>query len=178
MIQKYIDTNGYVLIYTPNHHRAMRSGSFKGYVYEHILVAEEMLGRELYPDEVVHHLDETKTNNHPYNLLVLSRSQHVKLHHWLKKHWIVSKPSIFTQTETKRCAVCDTILFDTDKYCSLECYHMAQRKVLDRPDLDQLGKDIVAMPMTKVGKKYGVSDNAIRKWCTALGLPFKRTEIV
>jgi hypothetical protein len=176
MLENYVDTNGYVLTYAPKHHRAIQSGSFKGYVYEHILIAEKMLGRELYPDEVVHHLDGIKTNNNPYNLLVLLRSQHTKLHHWMRKHWIISKPSIFT--ETKRCVVCNAVLSDTDKYCSVECSRIGQRKIPNRPDLDQLGKDVISMPMTKIGEKYGVSDNAVRKWCTALGLPFKKAEIM
>lgn len=34
------------------------------------------------------------------------------------------------------------------------------------------------MPFTKIGEKYGVSDNAIRKWCKAEKLPTKKTEII
>lgn len=32
-------------------------------------------------------------------------------------------------------------------------------------------------PFTKIGEKYGVSDNAIRKWCIKYGLPSKVSEI-
>lgn len=39
-----------------------------------------------------------------------------------------------------------------------------QRKV-DRPPKEELEKLIYDMPMTLLGKKYGVSDNSIRKWC-------------
>ena len=39
-----------------------------------------------------------------------------------------------------------------------------KRKVKDRPSLETLLKDLETMPYTKVGKKYGVSDNCIRKW--------------
>ena len=60
----------------------------------------------------------------------------------------------------------------------MECSRIGQRKIPNRPDLDQLGKDVISMPMTKIGEKYGVSDNAVRKWCTALGLPFKKAEIM
>jgi len=31
--------------------------------------------------------------------------------------------------------------------------------------------------MIKVGKKYGVSDNAVRKWCKRYGLPYKSRTI-
>ena len=33
------------------------------------------------------------------------------------------------------------------------------------------------MPFTQIGKKYGVSDNAVRKWCDFYDLPRKSTEI-
>lgn len=32
-------------------------------------------------------------------------------------------------------------------------------------------------PFTTIGTMYGVSDNAVRKWCEAMGLPRKSSEI-
>ena len=61
------------------------------------------------------------------------------------------------------------------KYCScgkkmskgsdkcLECYALSQRKVV-RPEYDILIKEIKETGYTGTGRKYGVSDNAIRKW--------------
>lgn len=69
--------NGRKCIYRPGHPRAHRSG----YVYEHILVAEEALGRPILPTEVVHHIDRDKANNAPENLMVLpSQAEHMRLH--------------------------------------------------------------------------------------------------
>lgn len=49
--------------------------------HEHRIVAEEMLGRSLKKNEVVHHIDGNKKNNHPSNLLVLpSQREHAALH--------------------------------------------------------------------------------------------------
>jgi Zn finger protein HypA/HybF involved in hydrogenase expression len=48
--------------------------------------------------------------------------------------------------------------------CSSKNNRISNRKVKIRPTLEQLEKDLETMPMTKVGKKYGVSDNSIRKW--------------
>ena len=45
----------------------------------------------------------------------------------------------------------------------VECGRVASRKVV-RPSYDQLIKDTRVMSMVKVGQKYGVSDNAVRKW--------------
>lgn len=50
------------------------------YVREHRLVMERVLGRKLEPVEDVHHIDRNKRNNHPSNLVVLTRSEHAQLH--------------------------------------------------------------------------------------------------
>jgi transposase-like protein len=36
--------------------------------------------------------------------------------------------------------------------------------VKDRPSVEQINDDLETMSMVAVGKKYGVSDNAVRKW--------------
>ena len=48
--------------------------------YEHRLVIEGEIGRYLSPDEIVHHINGNKTDNHPQNLQVMSRSEHSRLH--------------------------------------------------------------------------------------------------
>lgn len=55
---------GYVMVRAPRHPRA--SGS--GYVFEHILVMEDHLGRRLGPDETVHHLNGVRDDNRLENL--------------------------------------------------------------------------------------------------------------
>ena len=57
-----------------------------------------------------------------------------------------------------------------------ECIAFLNRKV-DRPTREELKNDIRILPMTKVGEKYGVSDNAVRKWCDAYNLPRRSTDI-
>ncbi len=46
----------------------------------HRWIMEKQLGRKLYRYEVVHHIDRNKLNNSPYNLQVMSREQHNKIH--------------------------------------------------------------------------------------------------
>lgn len=45
------------------------------------------------------------------------------------------------------------------------------------PSREVLKYDIRNMSFLAVGRKYGVSDNAVRKWCRSLNLPHRATEI-
>ena len=47
---------------------------------EHRVIMEQHLGRKLESGECVHHINENKTDNRLENLVVLSRSEHQKLH--------------------------------------------------------------------------------------------------
>ena len=57
-----------------------------------------------------------------------------------------------------------------------ECSKKARRKV-ERPSREELKKLIRNQPIIEVGRKFGVSDNTIRKWCIAENLPSKKKEI-
>lgn len=72
---------GYIQLLCPSHPAA----SGIGYVYEHRLVVEENIGRYLITDEHIHHINGIKTDNRIENLQILSNSDHVKLHHKIKK---------------------------------------------------------------------------------------------
>ena len=64
---------GYVMVRTPEHPRARASK----YVFEHILVAEALLGRHLEADESVHHRNGVRDDNRPENLELWTRPQPV-----------------------------------------------------------------------------------------------------
>ena len=70
-----IDKDGYVLIWKPEHPHA----DGDGYVREHRLVAEAVLGRCLKPKEVVHHWGARDDNSHK-NLLICEKRYHDWLH--------------------------------------------------------------------------------------------------
>lgn len=67
---KIIDKNGYVLIWKPDHPFA----NCGGYVREHRLVMEQMLGRFLEKSEVVHHKNHCRTDNIPENLILFANN--------------------------------------------------------------------------------------------------------
>lgn len=71
-----IDVDGYVLLKVPGHPFADN----RGYVREHRLVMEGVLGRYLAPEEVVHHkLGVAKNDNHPDNLEVFqTNAEHLR----------------------------------------------------------------------------------------------------
>ena len=47
---------------------------------QHIVFMEQMIGRPLAPGECVHHKDHDKSNNAPDNLVLLTLSEHSRLH--------------------------------------------------------------------------------------------------
>lgn len=55
--------------------------------------------------------------------------------------------------------------------------HIEQRKVANRPTKEVLLNEINCMSFVKVGKKYGVSDNTIRKWCKYYKLPYRKKDL-
>lgn len=89
---KYIHSFGYVLIHCPNHPYC----NIDGYVPEHRLVMEKHLRRYLKPKEVVHHINEKRTDNRLENLwLFESKNKHLIYHIKLKKRAREGRPTPF-----------------------------------------------------------------------------------
>lgn len=85
---------------------------------------------------------------------------------------------IATQTKDNKvnfCKNCGGKICDGSELC-LECSHKAHRKV-KRPDKDTLKKEIRTESFCYLGRKYGVSDKSISKWCKEYSLPNKKYEI-
>ena len=50
-------------------------------------------------------------------------------------------------------------------------------KITKKPSREVLKEQIRTLSFCEIGRRYGVSDNTIRKWCKGFGLPFKKSEI-
>lgn len=190
-----IKYNGYISVYMPEHHRAFDNGC----VYEHILVAEKMLERLLLPDEVVHHKDRDRTNNSENNLMVFASEEDHALYHagaeiilqengsykseriYQVYHQFVDEAKDGDGVETIKmkkkilykdlCSFCNTHYKSITSEMCVECYK--NKRVEHIPPKEELEKLIGKMSFVKIGEMYGVSDNAVRKWCLRYDLPFR-----
>jgi group I intron endonuclease len=74
------------------------------------------------------------------------------------------------------CKICGATTYVKNCLC-VECAHKAQRRT-DRPEKLQLAQMIKDYGFKGTGKKFGVSDNAIKKWCKAYGIPHLKNELI
>lgn len=196
--------NGYVAIYMPEHERSFDNGC----VYEHILVAEKILGRKLNPRECVHHKDIDRTNNNEENLMVFKTSEdHVAFHGGAElvknddgTYYCIKRFAKFVYYYSNRTRKdIDTGVIDTgsvhvkdisqkdlcpvcksnDKYIkSKMCTECAKKeKAKNIPPKEELEHLIYKLPFTEIGKRYGVTDNSVRKWCKKYDLPFRKKDM-
>lgn len=93
---KTMHSSGYILVYLPDHPFATK----RGYVMEHRLVMEKHIGRFLTSEEVVHHINNIRTDNRIENLqLIQSNTIHLMHHQREFKKNVLDK---------RKCAVCGT----------------------------------------------------------------------
>lgn len=141
------DDMGYPSVYLPEHPRARQNGCMR----IHRVIAEEIYG-EIPEGYHVHHLDEDKWNWSPDNLVVVSNSDHGKYHKPIREEVI--------------CESCNQTFMakpsESRKYCSIGCSAKGQEKVR-WPDVEILRQWVKDTSYVAVGRKLGVSDNAVRK---------------
>jgi PD-(D/E)XK endonuclease len=50
------------------------------------------------------------------------------------------------------------------------------RRKVERPSKEKLAELVLQMSLTEIGKKYGVSGNAVKKWCNSYGVKLPTKE--
>ena len=170
--KNYVVSGQYLAVHLPCHHKARKDG----YVYIHQLQAEKLLNRPLGEKECVHHIDENKFNNDINNLMVFKTvSDHTAFHRGVSVYksgdvWVANVG------EKSICPICQTNIKDHSANMCLDCF--LKYKSRNIPSKDILLNLILRLPFIKIGDMYGVSDNAVRKWCQKYNLPFKRKDII
>ncbi len=167
--------NGYVYIRKDSN----KNFEYSNLIQEHIVVAEEqIIDRPLKEGEVVHHLDENRSNNSPDNLLVLSGPMHGKLHSWLNKNNIIPKEEYANRLKLGcvRCKVCEKPIDPNLEFCSFSCSKdpvngcQSAKHKFQHPTKEELQELVLDKPTTKIAEQFGVSDKAIEKLCIKLGV--------
>lgn len=117
----------------------------------------------------LHHIDGNNQNNNLENLQILCPNCHSQTENYCGSA-NVNKTKYY-------CKDCGKEIDKGSVYCTI-CSHKHTRKVKDRPFKEKLLQDFKELKsFVKIGAKYGVSDNAIRKWFIQVGLPSKSKEL-
>ena len=90
----------------------------------------------------------------------------------------VIKPTIIAKTLKENfCTNCGTPISSLATFCN-KCNHLLNQRVVEnRPTREELKNMIRNETFVEIGKKYNVSDNAIRKWCDFENLPRTKKDI-
>ena len=116
----------------------------------------------------LHHINGIHNDNRLENLQILCPNCHSQTENYGGKNIKIEKKKYY-------CPKCGREMYKGAKLCS-KCSGEEHRKTI-RPLKEELLELIKTKPFTEIGRMYGVSDNAVRKWCKSEGLPHLKSEI-
>ena len=131
----------------------------------------------------LHHKDCNHFNNNFNNLQILCPNCHAQQegnagansNHYNTQHMNKIKNEIIKEKK-KICPICKKNEINFSSKMCIDCMYIS-RRLVERPDRETFKTLIRTIPFVQIGKKFGVSDNAIRKWCKTYNLPSKVSEI-
>lgn len=127
----------------------------------------------------LHHVDGNHYNNDFSNLQILCPNCHAQQNNNSGKN--CGKNKIEKEEKLLNyCCDCGTVISSRAtrcRSCAAKNNNLVNRVVEDRPTREELKNMIRTLPFTQIANKFGVSDNAIRKWCKTENLPSSKKEI-
>ena len=106
------------------------------------------------------HIDGNRINNQLENLRIICPNCHTQTKTYGSKN--IRKEYHIKSVFCKQCS--KVVPNKNKKFCSVICSGSSQRKV-ERPSKEELENQIKnKVSFVELGKKYGVSDNSVRKW--------------
>ena len=168
----------YEYVNDPNHPRRNKTNQ----VYVHVIEAENKLGRPLDNTEVVHHIDGNKLNNSHDNLIVFkTKSDHTAFHrNGCNLKLIVQMENgayKYVGKSNKTCPICSGVKDKKAIMCT-NCRKVEKQRNSRMPKAEVLKNQLIASSgnFCLIAREYGVTDNAVRKWCKKMNLPFHSSE--
>lgn len=149
----------------------------KSYVLEHRLLYEIYHGVKLGPSDSVHHKNHNRSDNSIENLVLLSSSEHSRLHAFERsgavpegyayRGYMSGNPTVMHNY--RMCPDCGKPISRGAKRCT-GCSRKAARSSM-YPSKEQLTEYIKTMSNIEIAQMCGVSDRAVAKWRRNYGLP-------
>ena len=155
--------NGYPAIYVDPSHST---------VYIHILEMEKYLGRKLSKEEVIHHCDHDRSNYSLANLWCFKTIADHTAFHQGAEAIMDDDGTYYCPNKYHYCPICGKQIDYAADLC-IECYSEKREANSKTPSANELQAIIQKHNgnFTQIGKLFGVSDNAVRKWCKKYNIP-------
>lgn len=146
-----------------------------GCVLAHREAGARLVGRCLFPSEVVHHRDEDRANNHPDNLIVFATQADHARHHQGAEPIPVGDGTFRTEqvpTTDKRhaCRSCGCPISRVGR-CRGCWNENRPSRTGRRPTETELRPLVATLTLAEIAEMYDVSNSAVGKWCTRYGIP-------
>lgn len=129
----------------------------------------------------IHHKDGNYKNNSESNLQVLCPNCHSLTDTYKGSNRDSKRDDRNKYINRKmqprsRCVDCGKIISECSERC-VACSNIKKNHKEIPVSRDELKRMIRTLPFVKIGEKFSVTDNAIRKWCLRYGLPKRSKDI-